>query len=327
MKIGNVKIQGKAVLAPLAGITDLPFRLLCKEQGAALVYTEMISAEGLIRRQPATVDILESRSEEKPIAFQLFGRKPDSMAEAARIICGRGADLIDINMGCPVKKVVRGGSGAALLKDLNEAVAVIKAVVSASSVPVTIKVRAGWSPSTFVAAELAKAAEDAGVAAIAVHGRYASQGFSGHADWSTIKAVKDAVSIPVMGNGDVLTGMDAKRMLDETGCDLVMAGRGALGNPWIFREINECLESENTGFHPDRAERGEMLLRHMRMVTARAGEVAGVRVMRKHAAWYSKGVHGSPAFRNRINHALEIKEFEEAVEEFFTGQIEVQKSF
>ena len=320
MKIGNVEIQGKAVLAPLAGITDLPFRLLCKEQGAALVYTEMISAEGLIRRQPATVDILETRPEEKPVSFQLFGRKPESMAEAARIISGKGADLIDINMGCPVKKVVRGGSGAALLKDLNEAVAVIKAVVSASSVPVTIKVRAGWSPNCFVAAELARAAEGAGVAAIAVHGRYASQGFSGHADWSTIKAVKDAVSIPVMGNGDIVTAMDAKRMIDETGCDLVMVGRGTLGNPWIFREINEYLESGNSAPHPDRAERCEMLLRHMRMMTTRRGEVAGVRVMRKHAAWYSKGLHGSPEFRNKINHALEINEFEEAVKEFFAGQ-------
>jgi tRNA-dihydrouridine synthase len=153
-----------------------------------------------------------------------------------------------------------------------------------------------------------------------VHGRYASQGFSGHADWSTIKAVKDAVSIPVMGNGDVITAMDAKRMLDETGCDLVMVGRGTLGNPWIFREINEYLESGNACIHPNPAERCEMLLRHMHMVTARAGEVAGVRVMRKHAAWYSKGLHGSPEFRNKINHALEIKEFEEAVREFFSQQ-------
>jgi nifR3 family TIM-barrel protein len=201
MKIGNVEIRGRAVLAPLAGITDLPFRLLCKEQGAALVYTEMISAEGLIRKQPATVDILESRPEEKPVSFQLFGKKPDSMAEAARIICGRGADIIDINMGCPVKKVVRGGSGAALLKDLNEAVSVIKAVVSASSVPVTIKVRAGWSPTAFVAAELARAARRP--LSVAVAGAWTVPRGDSRATRTgqPSKALKDAVSIPVMGTG------------------------------------------------------------------------------------------------------------------------------
>jgi tRNA-dihydrouridine synthase B len=316
--IGSVAITGVGVLAPLAGITDLPFRLICKEQGAALVYTEMISAEGLIRRQKGTEQITETVPAEKPVAFQLFGRRPASMADAARIICTLGADIIDINMGCPVRKVVKGGSGAALLRDVREAEVLIRAVVEAASpVPVTVKLRTGWDASDFVAADVARAAEALGVAAVAVHGRYARQGFSGRADWSAIRAVKQAVNIPVIGNGDVTCASDAKRMTEETGCDMVMVGRGALGNPWIFREINGYLSDGNLPASPSAGERGEMLMRHLKMVVARDGERHGIRVMRKHAAWYSKGLIGSPEFRRVINHVETLAAFDEAVADFF----------
>ncbi|MGA2191815.1 MAG: tRNA dihydrouridine synthase DusB [Nitrospirota bacterium] len=317
MKIGNVEITGKAVLAPLAGITDMPFRMICKEQGAALVYTEMISAEGLIRNQKGTDEITESCPGERPVAFQLFGRKPASMARAARLLAEKGADIIDINMGCPVKKVTKGGAGSALLKDISEAAAVIRAVVEASRVPVTVKMRTGINLDKFVAVELAQAAEAAGSSAVAVHGRSAGQGFGGKADWSKIAAVKAAVKIPVIGNGDIVSANDARRMLDETGCDLVMVGRGALGNPWIFSEINALLEHGELP-PPEPKVRGETLLRHLRAVTGRIGESAGVKVMRKHGAWYSKGLVGSPEFRRVINHAGTIAEFEDAVQKFFS---------
>jgi tRNA-dihydrouridine synthase B len=277
----------------------------------------MISAEGLIRKQPGTAEITGTVPAEKPVAFQLFGRRPGSMAEAAAILCGLGADIIDINMGCPVKKVVRGGSGAALLKDVREAGAIISAVVEASTVPVTVKLRTGWGAEDFVAAEFSRAAEACGAKAVAVHGRYAKQGFSGRADWSAIRAVKQAVSIPVIGNGDIVSAADAKRMLDETGCDMVMVGRGALGYPWIFREINGYLMDGNVPDPPSSGERGEMLLRHLKMVVARDGERHGIRVMRKHAAWYSRGLIGGPEFRRIINHVEKVADFEKAVNGLF----------
>ncbi|HLB25334.1 MAG TPA: tRNA dihydrouridine synthase DusB [Nitrospirota bacterium] len=318
MKIGNVDIPGKGVLAPLAGITDLPFRLLCKEQGAALVYTEMISSEGLVRGQKGSREMMETRPEERPVAFQIFGKRPDAMAEAARVAASSGADIVDINMGCPVRKVVSSGSGAALLKDVREAERLIKAVVKACPAPVTVKIRTGWGASDFVAVELARAAEAVGAAAVAVHGRHASQGFSGAADWTAIRAVKDAVGIPVIGNGDVLSGHDAKRMLDETGCDFVMIGRGALGNPWLFREVDAYVGKDGPASAPSVKERGETLLRHLEMVVERRGEAVGVRMMRKHAAWYSKGLPGSPEFRRTINSACTASGFRQAAQEFFS---------
>jgi len=317
MKIGNIEIKGRTVLAPLAGITDLPFRLICKGYGAGLVYTEMISAEGLIRKQGGTVSITETTATESPVSFQLFGAKPASMAEAARMLCGMGAELIDINMGCPVKKVVRGGSGSALLKDLRLAGEIIDAVVKASSAPVTIKVRTGWDAKDTVAPELAKAAEGAGAAAVCVHGRTAKQGFSGVADWSVIRMVKEAVGVPVIGNGDVHTAKDAERMIDETGCDLVMIGRGSLGAPWVFREVEGYLSTGDIPPHPDAGEREEVLLRHLREVVRRGGEDVGVKSMRKHGAWYVKGMEGAAEFRRLINSAETLAEFEGAVKGFF----------
>jgi len=318
-KIGDIEINGRSVLAPLAGITDLPYRLICKRYGASLVYTEMISAEGLIRDGEKTVLITESDPSERPVAFQIFGSKPDSMGEAARRLSGAGADIIDINMGCPVRKVLKSGSGSALLKDMDKARSVIRAVVKAGSAPVTVKLRRGWYATDFVAADYAKMAEDEGAAALAVHGRYAKQGFAGHADWDAIRRVKEAVGIPVIGNGDVQRAEDAVRMVEETGCDAVMVGRGALGNPWVFREIEAALAGSAVPERPSPEERGALLVEHLRFVVSRAGEYIGVRQMRKHGAWYAKGMRGAAEFRRRINHAETADAFEEAVREFFVA--------
>lgn len=317
MRIGNVEITGRTVLAPLAGITDLPFRLICKRYGASLVYTEMISTEGLIRDNRPTVAITKTDPVERPVAFQIFGSRPDSMARAAKRCCALGADIIDINMGCPVKKVTRSRSGAALLKDTALALDIARAVVEASAAPVTVKVRTGWTQPDFVAAELAAELEKIGVAAVAVHGRFARQGFSGDADWSAIRRVKEAVRIPVIGNGDIVSAAGAARMIEETGCDLVMIGRGALGNPWLFREAETLLGSGELVPPPGVEERGIVLLDHLRSVVMFHGEHAGVRMMRKHGAWYSKGISGAAGFRRLINSAETLAEYEDAVEGFF----------
>lgn len=236
MQIGTLKTKNPFILAPLAGYTDLPFRLVCRELGADLCFSEMISCHGIVYRQEKTLEMLASLPEERPVAFQLFGSDHEVMGRAAAILDTYPFDIIDINMGCPVKKVIKKGSGAALMKDMNKAEAIIKSVVRSTSLPVTVKFRSGWTKDSIIADSFARMAEDAGASAVIIHGRTWSQGFSGVADWSIITKVKESVSIPVIGNGDIQSYQDGLRMMDETGCDGVMIGRGALGNPWVFQE-------------------------------------------------------------------------------------------
>ncbi len=305
------------VLAPMAGITDLPFRVICREMGAGIVYSEMVSAEALIRDQQRTLAMLATDPRERPVAFQLFGSRPASLAQAAKILSERPIDIIDINMGCPVPKVLKSGAGSALLRDLGLARELMQAVVGASSLPVTVKIRLGWDAKSIVAVELARLAEAAGVSAITVHGRTKVMGFSGKADWSMIRTAREAVSIPVIGNGDVRSATDAKRMLDETGCDGVMIGRAIEGNPWIFREAKTFLETGTVPAHPSIEERHAVMLRHLNDVTALLGENVGVREMRKHLCWYTKGLPGGAEFRERINHVVRLDEVKAEIGAFF----------
>lgn len=307
------------VLAPMAGITDLPFRIICREMGAGIVYSEMVSVEALIRDQRRTFSMLATDPRERPVAFQVFGCKPASLAAAARILSERDIDIIDINMGCPVPKVLKSGAGSALLRDLGLAREIMEAVVGSSKKPVTVKIRLGWDAKSIVACDLARTAEAAGVAAIAVHARTKAMGFSGNADWSMIRAVKEAVAMPVIGNGDVRTAQDARRMLDETGCDGVMIGRAIEGNPWIFREARAYLETGRVPAHPTLGERQAVMLRHLGDVTALQGENIGVREMRKHLCWYTKGLPGGGEFREQVNHLSTIGDVTNAIAGYFTG--------
>ncbi|HAK60001.1 MAG TPA: tRNA dihydrouridine synthase DusB [Nitrospiraceae bacterium] len=313
------------VLAPMAGITDLPFRIICRELGAGLVYSEMVSAEALIRNQGKTFTLLRSDPAEKPVAFQIFGSRPASMAAAARILSQRPLDCIDINMGCPVPKVLKSGSGSALLRDLTLAREIMDAVVGASAVPVTVKIRLGWDANSIIALDLAQAAEAAGVAAVTIHARTRSQGFSGSADWSMIKAVKDAVGIPVIGNGDVRSGPDAGKMRDETGCDGIMIGRACQGNPWIFREAKQFLETGTPPAPPTPQEKEETIHRHLEEIVALRGEHVGVREMRKHLCWYSKGLPGGAEFRTRVNQLTKVDEVKEEVTAFFADPVMLKR--
>ncbi len=319
MHIRDVLIQNPLVLAPMAGITDFPFRRICKEMGAGLVYSEMLSVEALIRDHKRTKGMLTTDPVERPVVFQIFGGRPASMADAARIVSESPVDFIDINMGCPVPKVLKSGAGSALLRDLPLAREIMSAVVKASVVPVTVKIRLGWDAKSFVAVDFAKAAEDAGIVAVTVHGRTKVQGFSGDADWSMIKAVKDAVRIPVIGNGDIRSARDAKLMMEQTGCDGVMIGRAIQGNPWIFREARHYLATGGLLPPPSPEEREAVMLRHLNDMVKMTGEHIGVREMRKHLCWYTKGLPGGAEFRERINRMDEAEEVKQEIGAFFVG--------
>lgn len=311
MRIGNLKLENNVFLAPMAGITDRPFRTLCHEMGSGLVYSEMVSAKGIYYNNENTNILLDIGQEEKPVAIQLFGAEPEIMGEMGKKIENINADFIDINMGCPVPKVVKNGEGSALMKTPELAGRIIKSLVESQKKPVTVKIRKGFDDNSINAVEMAVIAEENGAAAVAVHGRTREQYYSGKADWDIIKNVKRAVSIPVIGNGDIFKPQDAANMLEYTGCDAVMIARGAQGNPWIFRRTIELLKSGVLPNGPDPAERVEMALRHARMLIDYKGEFVGVRQMRAHMAWYIKGVQGASAVRDRINHCESYDEMAE----------------
>ncbi len=319
MDIRTILANNPLVLAPMAGITDLPFRMICREMGAGLVFSEMVSVEAMIREHRRTRSMLHTHPAERPVVFQIFGSKPESMAEAAHIVSQGDVDFIDINMGCPVPKIVKSGAGSALLRDIELAKAILSAVVEASNVPVTVKIRTGWDMKRIVAVDLALIAQDAGVAAVTVHGRTKMQGFSGHADWSMIKAVKDAVSIPVIGNGDVHAAHDAKRMIEETGCEGVMIGRAIQGNPWIFREARSYLQTGVMPPPPSLEERKALMLRHLKDTVSLLGETSGVREMRKHLCWYTKGLRDGAGFRERVNQLSGLEAVHQEIGNYFNG--------
>ena len=313
-KIGDVQIDNPFVLAPMAGVTDLPFRRLCKEQGAGLICMEMVSAKAISFHNKNTEALMEIDPVEHPISLQLFGSEPGLMGEVAKSIEERPFDILDINMGCPVPKVVNNGEGSALLKNPRLIADIVKSVSQAIKKPVTVKVRIGFEKEKVDIVDIAKRAEDAGAAAIAVHGRTREQYYSGKADWDAIRRVKEAVSIPVIGNGDVDSPKKAEDMLRETGCDGVMVGRAVRGNPWIFRELNHYFATGEILPLPSAKEVREMILRHTRDQIAVKGEYTGIREMRKHVAWYTAGMRHSAALRRESNQIGSYEELEKLLE-------------
>jgi len=310
MKIGPIRLQGRAVLAPMAGICNLAFRLLCKEQGAALVCSEFISAKALVQGNARTRQMLAIDERERPVSIQIFGNNPEDAAHAARIVEEAGADIVDFNMGCPVPKVIKAEAGAALMRTPDRAQAILGAMVRAVNIPVTVKVRTGWDEESIDVVDLAKRFEDVGIAAIAVHGRTKSQMRSGFANWDIIGQVKERVSIPVIGNGDVTGPEDAERMLKHTGCDAVMIGRGALGNPWIFHRINHYLETGRLLPPPGLDERAEMAKRHLHLLAQLKGEHIATREMRQHAPFYFKGFPGAARLRAGLIRCESVAQYE-----------------
>ena len=300
-QIGSVRIPNRTVLAPMAGVTDLAFRALCKEQGAGLICMEMVSAKAVSYHNRNTESLLRIADGEHPISLQLFGKEPDLMGEVAKMLESRPFDILDVNMGCPVPKVVNNGEGSALLKNPPLIGAIIASLVKSTVKPVTAKIRVGFEGADVDIVDIARRIEDAGAAAITVHGRTRQQYYSGKADWEAIRRVKEAVSIPVIGNGDVTDGIRAEAMLKETGCDAVMIGRACRGNPWIFHQINEYLESGTVLPRPSWEEIREEILRHARLQIEREGECTAMRQMRKHVAWYTAGMHGGAALRCASN--------------------------
>ena len=318
LKIGSVTLPNNLILAPMAGVTDLPFRLLCKEQGAGLLCMEMVSAKAILYKNRNTESLLEIDPRENPVSLQLFGSDPEIISKIAHQIEDKPFDILDLNMGCPVPKIVNNGEGSALMKNPKLAGEIIRETVKAIDKPVTVKIRKGFDDEHINAVEMAKIAEDAGAAAVAVHGRTREQFYSGRADWDIIRRVKEAVSIPVIGNGDLLTAEDVIAMEAQTGCDGFMIARGAQGNPWIFRQILHYFENGEHLTKPTLEEVTQMILRHARMMLEFKGEYIGIREIRKHAAWYTAGYPNSARLRVAINN---VESFE-ALEELLMNNLE-----
>lgn len=316
MQIGKIKLEAPLVLAPMAGITDLPFRLICRRLGCGMTVSEMVSAKGLLYKNVKTTEMLRIDEGERPTAIQLFGSVPEELAEAARMVEASGADIIDFNMGCPVPKIVNNGEGSALMKNPQLAHAILAAMVQAVKIPVTVKFRAGWDDNHRNAVEIAKAAEAAGVSAVAVHGRTRQQFYEGKADWQIIADVKKAVNVPVFGNGDIFTVADGLRMREQTGCDGLMVGRGADGNPWIFRELAAALRGEALPAAPALDERLKQAAEHLAMLIAYKGEHISVKEMRRHISAYLKGMPYAAEFRGRFHKVDTQEQFLELLSEY-----------
>ena len=319
LRIGNVVLDNNLILAPMAGVTDLPFRLLCREQGAGLVCTEMVSAKAIYFHNKNTEELMSICPEEGPVSLQLFGSDADIVSEMAKQIEDRPFAILDINMGCPVPKVVNNGEGSALMKNPKLVEEIITKTVKAIRKPVTIKIRKGFDENHINAVEIARIAEACGAAAVAVHGRTREQYYMGEADWEIIAEVKAAVKIPVIGNGNVTDALSARKMFEQTGCDGLMIGRAARGNPWIFREILNHLATGKITPEKFSREICDTILRHARMVLEIKGEYTAVREMRKHIAWYTAGYPGSAALRRSVNEIESFEELERAVTEIFKG--------
>ncbi len=318
LKIGNVTLDNNIVLAPMAGVTDLPFRLLCKEQGAGLICMEMISAKAIYFNNKNTMELMEIHPDERPVSLQLFGSDADIIAEMAKRIEERPFAILDINMGCPVPKVAGNGEGSALMRNPKLVAEIVEKTARAISKPVTVKIRKGFNDQEVNAVEIAHIAEECGAAAVAVHGRTREQYYSGKADWDIIRQVKERVKIPVIGNGDIVDGASARAMLAQTGCDGLMIGRGAQGNPWIFREILSYIETGELRVPASIEEKAAVVKRHLDLQLQYKGEYIGIREMRKHLAWYSAGMPGSAQFRNEVNLMETREEMLEAVEKMFS---------
>ncbi len=314
LKIGNIQLKNNVLLAPMAGVTDKAFRMITKPFGPALMYTEMVSGKGLFYKSKKTADLLETEAEEKPVAVQLFGHEPEVLASIAQRALDYGAEIIDINMGCPAPKITGNGDGSALSKNPALAGEIVAAVVQAVSVPVTVKIRKGWNDESTTAVEMAKIAEKSGASAVTVHGRTREQFYSGSVDLDIIRAVKTAVSIPVIGNGDIVDEDSAKRMLDYTGCDGIMIGRGAQGNPWIFERVIHFLQTGEKLPLPTAHQRAEKMAEHLELLVEYKGDHRGIQEARKHMAWYIKGCKGGAFLRNEIMKAASKEEMLKIIE-------------
>lgn len=315
LKIGNVVLKNNLILAPMAGVTNLPFRIICEKFEPGMVCTEMASSKAMFHNDQKTKRLLNTEGEKRPISFQIFGSDEETMGYSAKVL-SKSADIIDINMGCPAPKVVKNGDGSKLLLDLEQAKKVMEAVVRNSEVPVTVKIRKGWDKEHVVAKEVAKIAEEVGISAITIHGRTRSEFYSGKADWEIIKEIKQSVNIPVIGNGDVVDEETAYQMFEQTGVDGIMIGRGAFGNPWIFRNIKHFLETGEKLPQPTNEEKLEIMKQHIELAVQEKGDIA-VKELRKHIAWYTKNLKNSSEFRNSINVIEDKQELINKLEEYF----------